>query len=96
MQSNVGMSSQNCVDRFCGQAFCSYDDFPPNGKSKCAVFSKKIILMAKTTNFSISLILGFSRPFIVRVHFDQDEMEDGPPYLNRGFCLNYVQQPCAS
>ena len=41
-------------------------------------------------------IYSFVRPFAVRVHLDKDEQDEGTPANNRGFCLEYVQQPCTS
>ena len=34
---------------------------------------------------------GTSRPFVLRVHFDEDEKIETD---DRGFCINFVQQPC--
>jgi len=41
-------------------------------------------------------VYSFSRPFTMRVHFNDFEMSDprAPDELNRGFCLDFVQQPC--
>ena len=41
-------------------------------------------------------IYSFVRPFTIRVHLDSDEVGDGSPATNRGFCFRYVQQPCIS
>jgi len=71
-----GSNPGTCVDRMCGEVFCSVTDHP-NADAPCAVYS-------------------YTRPFTVRVHFDTDELGDGEGETadNRGFCLNYVQQPC--
>ncbi|ODM97145.1 hypothetical protein Ocin01_09540 [Orchesella cincta] len=41
-------------------------------------------------------VYSFSRPFNLRIHFNDFEMSDprAPDELNRGFCLDFVQQPC--
>ncbi|CAG7838219.1 unnamed protein product [Allacma fusca] len=41
-------------------------------------------------------VFSFSRPFSLRVHFNDFEMSDprAPDQFNRGFCLDFVQQPC--
>ncbi|XP_021962863.1 uncharacterized protein LOC110858399 isoform X2 [Folsomia candida] len=41
-------------------------------------------------------VYSFSRPFTVKVHFNDFEMSDprAPDQMNRGFCLDYVQQSC--
>ncbi|XP_023341394.1 uncharacterized protein LOC111711301 [Eurytemora carolleeae] len=42
-------------------------------------------------------VYSFSKPFNVFVHTDSLEGSSAPAEsLNRGFCLNYVQQPCTS
>jgi len=42
-------------------------------------------------------VYSFSKPFSIYVHTDSLEGSSSPPEsLNRGFCLNYVQQPCTS
>ena len=41
-------------------------------------------------------VYSFVRPFTINVHLDSDEQSDGTPSNNRGFCLDYVQQPCTS
>ena len=42
-------------------------------------------------------ILGFTTPFTIAVHTDATEGGATPPELNnRGFCLDYVQQPCGA
>jgi len=72
-----GKNPGTCVDRICGEVFCSVTDHP-NANTPCSVYS-------------------YTRPFTVRVHFDTDETGDGEDDEgkdNRGFCLNYVQQPC--
>jgi len=74
-----GTTPGTCVDRICGEVFCSVTDHPKPEKP-CSVYS-------------------FTRPFTLRVHFDTDENGDGEGEEgtnNRGFCLNYVQQPCTS
>jgi len=41
--------------------------------------------------------LGFSKPFIIQVHTNGVESSGSPADTNnRGFCLNYVEQPCTS
>ena len=43
----------------------------------------------------IILTLGYSKPFNIRVHTDATEGLSSPAEAsNRGFCFNYVQQPC--
>ncbi|CAL8123174.1 unnamed protein product [Orchesella dallaii] len=41
-------------------------------------------------------VYSFSRPFNLRVHFNDFEMSDprAPDEYNRGFCIDFVQQPC--
>ena len=43
------------------------------------------------------LFTGYSKPFNIRVHTDSLEGTSIPSEsANRGFCFNYVQQPCNS
>ena len=67
---------ETCVDRVCGEVFCSVTNHP-SPSMHCPIYS-------------------FVRPFAIRVHLDADEADDGTPANNRGFCLQYVQQPCTS
>ncbi len=40
---------------------------------------------------------GYVKPFVINVHTDGFEGGSNPAEtLNRGFCLNYVQQPCTT
>ena len=40
---------------------------------------------------------GYTKPFTIRVHTNGSEGSDSPAEsTNRGFCLNYIQQPCTS
>ena len=43
-------------------------------------------------------ISGFSKPFVLRVHTDSFEgtPDQDTDFSNRGFCLDFVQQPCTS
>jgi len=42
-------------------------------------------------------VYSYSKPFNIYVHTDSTEGSGSPPEsLNRGFCLNFVQQPCTS
>eukprot|EP00094_Tigriopus_californicus_P011978 TCALIF_11572-PA protein Name:"Protein of unknown function" AED:0.19 eAED:0.22 QI:148/0.58/0.61/1/0.83/0.84/13/0/679 len=42
-------------------------------------------------------LFSFSKPFLVRIHTDGGEGTPNPADTsNRGFCLNYIQQPCTS
>lgn len=42
-------------------------------------------------------VYSYSKPFHIYVHTDSVEASSNPPEsLNRGFCLNFVQQPCTS
>ena len=56
--------------------------------------SKIFYLERLFTNFLH--FIAFTRPFTLRVHFNDVEMSDrlAPDQNNRGFCLDYVQQPC--
>jgi len=52
-----------------------------------------------TTNFGVGNrpVYSYAKPFNVYVHTDSAEASSNPPEtLNRGFCLNFVQQPCTS
>jgi len=75
----VGSTPGTCVDRLCGEVFCSVTSSAAgNSSSHCPVYS-------------------YIRPFTLRLHFDSDEALDGSmEKRNRGFCLDYVQQPCTS
>ena len=47
--------------------------------------------------FFVDKLSGYSKPFQIRVHTDGAEMASSPvETTNRGFCFNYVQQPCNS
>jgi len=41
---------------------------------------------------------SFSKPFVLRVHTDSFEgtPDQDTDFSNRGFCLDFVQQPCTS
>ena len=42
-------------------------------------------------------IRSYSKPFNIRVHTDREEGNSNPAEAsNRGFCFQYVQQPCNS
>merc|ERR1712032_950288 len=42
-------------------------------------------------------VYSYAKPFHIYVHTDSVEGSSSPPEtLNRGFCLNFVQQPCTS
>ena len=42
-------------------------------------------------------VSSFTEPFTIRVHTDSLEGSSAPAEVsNRGFCLNFVQQPCTS
>jgi len=42
-------------------------------------------------------VYSYAKPFHIYVHTDSTEASSSPPEsLNRGFCLNFVQQPCTS
>jgi len=71
-----GSTPGTCVERVCGEIFCSVTNHPSPSKH-CPIYS-------------------FVRPFAVRVHLDANEEDEGTPANNRGFCLQYVQQPCTS
>ena len=44
-----------------------------------------------------ALFAGFMKPFLISVHTDSLEGSSAPAESNnRGFCLNYVQQPCTA
>ncbi len=56
-----------------------------NRKTECA---KKICFF---------LISGFSTPFVINVHTNAVEGSGSPADTNnRGFCLNYIEQPCTA
>ena len=43
----------------------------------------------------IFCIAGYTKPFNINVHTDSQEGSQNPAEtLNRGFCLDFVQQPC--
>ena len=47
--------------------------------------------------FTLICLTGYSKPFQIRVHTDGAEGSSSPAEsTNRGFCFNYVQQPCNS
>ena len=46
--------------------------------------------------FNPSLLSGFRRPFNVVVHTNDRESTTDGDALNRGFCLDFVQQPCST
>lgn len=59
---------------------------------KVIFFIKKI--GASVANFIICKILGSVRPF--RLSFHTDLIEAPNDIDNRGFCLDYTQQPCTN
>ena len=49
------------------------------------------------TELITTIFSGFRTPFNLFVHTDnQENSSTTPETLNRGFCLNYVQQPCST
>ena len=46
---------------------------------------------------SLIFLAGYAKPFIVNVRTNAVEGSGSPADTNnRGFCLNYVQQPCTA
>ena len=52
--------------------------------------------MKQIFTFQFVLLSGFRRPFTVVVHTNDKELTDDGDALNRGFCLDFVQQPCST
>jgi hypothetical protein len=45
----------------------------------------------------MKIFSGFAKPFVINVHTNAVEGSGSPADTsNRGFCLNYVEQPCTS
>jgi len=76
------------------------DPFAQNGTPVVCVdrLCGMVFNSAQTSAGSANVpVYSFSKPFSIYVHTDSLEGSSSPPEsLNRGFCLNYVQQPCTS
>lgn len=95
--------SNTCEDRICGGTFnaeVSSMSKTVTSKSLYKYFQKKIqiIFFRFLCNFLLGIcdrsIAGSLRPF--RLHFHTDAVEAPNDIDNKGFCLDYVQQPCTN
>ena len=60
----------------------------------CGMVFNSVSTSPGTTSVPVT---SYSKPFNIRVHTDSTEGSTTPAEAsNRGFCLNYVQQPCKS
>merc|ERR550532_972213 len=60
----------------------------------CGMVFNSVTAASTTTSVPVT---SYSKPFNIRVHTDSLEGSTTPAEAsNRGFCLNYVQQPCNS
>jgi len=76
------------------------DPFAQNGTPVVCVdrICGQVFNSAQTSSGSPNVpVYSFSKPFHIYVHTDSLEGSSSPPEsLNRGFCLNFVQQPCTA
>ena len=83
-----------CVDRSLSYHLIEHVNNDPCSHRLCGMVFNSAQTSAGSPNVPV---YSFSKPFSIYVHTDSLEGSSSPPEsLNRGFCLNYVQQPCTS
>lgn len=95
--SNLGRlptAMTTCVDRICGGTF-NADSQNLNSSS---VVSAYFLIHTKRKSYfcfyNNNIFVGTVKPF--RLIFHTDSIEAPNDIGNKGFCLNYVQQPCTT
>lgn len=107
---NVGKSpsmSTTCVDRLCGGTFnadnqnlnsssviSKYSHYLHHNPFQQKVFFFILYMFNNQIKIFLRFISGTVKPF--RLIFHTDATEAPNDVGNRGFCLNYIQQPCTT
>merc|ERR550532_3154491 len=100
--SNVGVGTDGCLTDWISIPCATNSNNPSAQSGTPSVCVDRICGMvfnsAASPGGSASVpVSSYSKPFNIRVHTDSLEGSTTPAESsNRGFCLNYVQQPCNS
>jgi len=100
--SNVGVGTDGCLTDWISIPCATNSNNPSAQSGTPSVCVDRICGMvfnsAASPGGSVSVpVSSYSKPFNIRVHTDSLEGSTTPAESsNRGFCLNYVQQPCNS